>query len=79
MAHLLSEHTAKLQFAFVDQLYPSQLENGLGIRWGAAWHINRFDQYDGTAEQAMLEYIDLRRSQGRRPFIDAPHFEITQL
>ena len=21
-------------------------------------------------------YIDLRRSQGRRPFIDAPHFEL---
>lgn len=62
-----------------DSIKRAALENGLGIRWGAAWHINRFDQYDGTAEQAMLEYIDLRRSQGRRPFIDAPHFEITQL
>jgi hypothetical protein len=27
-------------------------------------------------EEAMNEYIDLRRSQGRRPFIDAPHFEL---
>jgi len=24
----------------------------------------------------MNEYVDLRRSQGRRPFIDAPHFEM---
>jgi len=24
----------------------------------------------------MNEYIDLRRSQGRRPFIDGPHFEL---
>jgi len=23
----------------------------------------------------MNAYIDLRRSQGRRPFIDGPHFE----
>ena len=27
-------------------------------------------------EDAMNDYIDLRRSQGRRPFIDAPHFEL---
>jgi len=23
-----------------------------------------------------MAYVDLRRSQGRRPFIDAPHFEL---
>jgi len=27
-------------------------------------------------EEAMNSYVDLRRSQGRRPFIDAPHFEM---
>jgi hypothetical protein len=27
-------------------------------------------------EDAMNSYVDLRRSQGRRPFIDAPHFEM---
>jgi hypothetical protein len=27
-------------------------------------------------EEAMMDYIDLRRGQGRRPFIDGPHFEI---
>jgi hypothetical protein len=32
--------------------------------------------YDGTAEHAMCSYIDTRRSQARRPFIDAPHFEL---
>ncbi len=46
------------------------------IRWGAAWHIDSFGDYKGTAEDAMNEYVDLRRSQGRRPFIDAPHFEL---
>jgi len=30
-----------------------------------------------TSEAMMTQYIDLRRSQGRRPFIDAPHFELT--
>jgi hypothetical protein len=27
-------------------------------------------------EQAMNAYVDLRRSQGKRPFIDGPHFEL---
>jgi len=27
-------------------------------------------------EEAMNAYIDLRRSQGKRPFIDGPHFEL---
>jgi peptidoglycan L-alanyl-D-glutamate endopeptidase CwlK len=49
---------------------------GVAVRWGAAWHIDSFGDYKGTAEDAMNEYVDLRRSQGRRPFIDAPHFEL---
>ena len=49
---------------------------GVKIRWGAAWHIDDIASYEGTMEEAMNEYIDLRRSQGRRPFIDAPHFEL---
>ena len=49
---------------------------GCKIRWGAAWHIDSIGQYKGTMEEAMNEYIDLRRSQGRRPFLDGPHFEL---
>ena len=50
---------------------------GCKIRWGAAWHIDSIGQHEGTMEEAMNGYIDLRRSQGRRPFIDGPHFELT--
>ena len=45
------------------------------IRWGAAWHINDIRDWKGTMEEAMNEYVDLRRSQGRRVFLDCPHFE----
>jgi len=50
--------------------------NGARIRWGAAWHIHDLAAYEGTMEEAMSEYVDLRRSEGKRPFIDAPHFEL---
>lgn len=46
------------------------------VRWGAAWHIPDIREWNGTMEEAMNAYIDLRRSQGKRPFIDAPHFEL---
>lgn len=49
---------------------------GVAVRWGAAWHIDDIRRWDGTMEEAMNAYIDLRRSQGRRPFIDGPHFEL---
>ena len=49
---------------------------GVPIRWGCAWHIDNIEDYDGTMEDAMNAYIDLRRSQGKRPFLDGPHFEL---
>ena len=49
---------------------------GVGVCWGAAWHIPDIRDWDGTMEAAMNDYVDLRRSQGRRPFIDGPHFQI---
>ena len=51
-------------------------EKGVSIKWGAAWSEGDIRSYPGTAEDAMNAYIDLRRSQGRRPFIDGPHFEL---
>mgnify|MGYP001250201982 FL=1 len=49
---------------------------GIKIRWGAAWTIDDLGAWEGSAEDAMNSYVDTRRDQNRRPFIDAPHFEI---
>ena len=49
---------------------------GVKLRWGAAWTVDDLGAWEGSAENAMNSYIDIRRSQGRRPFIDAPHFEV---
>ena len=61
-----------------DAMAQAALDEGVAIRWGAAWHINDIRMYKGTMEQAMMDYIDLRRSQGKRPFIDGPHFEMME-
>lgn len=60
-----------------DAMKEAAKELGVSIRWGAAWHINNICDFGGTMDDAMMEYIDKRRAEGRRPFIDAPHFELT--
>jgi len=59
-----------------DAMAEAARKNDVAIKWGAAWSEGDIREYAGTAEDAMNAYVDLRRSQGRRPFIDAPHFEM---
>ena len=61
-----------------DAMKAAAIDCNVAIRWGAAWHIDDIRTWEGTMEEAMNDYVDLRRSQGRRPFIDAPHFEISE-
>lgn len=59
-----------------DAMKAAAIANNVGIRWGAAWTIPDIRDWNGTMEDAMNQYIDIRRSEGKRPFIDAPHFEL---
>jgi len=59
-----------------DAMKAAAEELGIAIKWGAAWSEGDIRTYPGTSEDAMMKYIDLRRSQSRRPFIDGPHFEL---
>lgn len=59
-----------------DAMKAAAIELGVSIRWGAAWTVSDLREWEGTAEEAMNSYVDVRRSQGKRPWIDAPHFEL---
>lgn len=59
-----------------DAMRTAAREEEVGIRWGAAWNIPDIRAWSGTMESAMNHYVDVRRKAGKRPFIDAPHFEL---
>ena len=59
-----------------DAMKRAAIEIDVAVRWGAAWTVTDICEWNGTMEEAMNSYIDTRRGQGRRPFIDAPHFEL---
>ena len=59
-----------------DAMKEASIKVDVAVRWGAAWTVTDIREWEGTMEEAMNSYIDTRRGQGRRPFIDAPHFEL---
>ena len=59
-----------------DAMKQAAIEVGLPLRWGAAWNVPNICTWKYNMDDAMNHYIDERRAQGRRPFIDAPHFEV---
>ena len=59
-----------------DAMKEAAIEKNIGIRWGAAWNVSDLRNWGDTMDEAMNYYIDTRRNEGRRPFIDAPHFEL---
>lgn len=59
-----------------DAMKQAALEKNVAVRWGAAWNVPDIRHWNGTMEEAMNYYIDTRRKQGQRPFIDGPHFEL---
>lgn len=47
---------------------------GVKIRWGGSWDI--LNNTNKTARELVEQYANARRKAGRKPFIDAVHFEI---
>lgn len=60
-----------------DAVKAAAIELDVSVRWGAAWQVKDIRKWQGTMASAMNAYIDERRAQGRRPFIDGPHFELS--
>ena len=58
-----------------DAIRVGAVMEGVDVTWGGAWH-KTLNDWRGSAHDLMNEYIDKRRSQGRKPFIDGPHFQL---
>ena len=65
-----------------DAMKRGAQDAGVAVCWGASWAVEghaypfNISSWSGTMEEAYNSYVDLRRGQGKRPFIDGPHFEL---
>lgn len=49
--------------------------HGIQVVWGGAWHTSL---YGKTAKELSNDYVDLRRAQGKTPFLDGVHFQLSR-
>ena len=61
-----------------DAMKQAAIELGVPVTWGAAWTVKDITKWKDSMQEASNSYIDARRAQGKRPFIDGPHFELCQ-
>jgi len=58
-----------------DAMKAAAIELGVPLLWGAAWNVPDITLWPGTMNDAMMHYVDARRAQKRKPFIDGPHYQ----
>lgn len=61
-------------YVIADAMLAAAKELGVTITWGAAWgrYLNNY----GSAKSAQEAYLSDRKKVGKKPFIDAVHFEL---
>lgn len=63
-----------LYYRIAEAMRQASIEAGVPVEWGAAW--GRDLRAYISAEEASDDYTGERRSQGRRPFLDGPHYQL---
>ncbi len=63
-------------YIIADAMIQAAKVCNVAVRWGGAWHCNDVRTVEMTAEELSSEYVALRREQGRKPFLDGPHYEL---
>ena len=63
-------------FPLADAVAHAAVTESVPMIWGGAWGRLVQDWPQGSAKQAHAAYVAERRSAGRKPFLDGPHFEL---
>lgn len=63
-----------LFFPLADAFRAASIAEGVPVVWGGAWGQLMADYANAKAGQAA--YVARMREQGRKPFLDGPHFEL---
>ena len=62
-------------YVIADAMRQAAREQGTPLRWGGAWDVD-FSASQDPPEDLVAAYVQRRRRQGLRAFIDGPHFEL---
>ena len=65
-----------LYFPLADAFRAAAIAEGVPVVWGGAWG-QEMAEY-ATAKAGQAAYVARMREQGRKPFLDGPHFELAR-
>jgi peptidoglycan L-alanyl-D-glutamate endopeptidase CwlK len=63
-----------LYYQIAEAMQQASKDLQVPIRWGGAWA--RLDSTSKSPDVLVAEYVATRKRQGRKAFIDGPHFEL---
>ena len=64
-----------LFYRLAEAMRAAAVEKDIPLRWGGAWDVPFTDSTE-SPEDLVHDYSARRRSEGKRVFIDGPHFEL---
>lgn len=62
-------------YVIADAVRSAARELKIPLRWGGAWDVDFTNSTDST-EHLVATFVEACRQQGKRAFIDGPHFEL---
>lgn len=65
-------------FLIAEAVRMAAKELNIPLRWGGAWDVD-FTTSDVAPEDLMSDYSARIKRQGKRPFLDGPHFELKKI
>ena len=65
-----------LYTAIAHAMRDAAVELGVSVRWGGCWCV--LDRH-ADPEAVLIDYAARRRAQGKKPFLDGPHFELARV
>lgn len=63
-------------YPVADAILKAAKEVEVPIVWGGAWNLRPFNQWGKTSKQASDAYVAIRKKEGKKVFLDGPHFEL---
>ncbi len=62
-------------YRIADAVRMAARELGISLRWGGAWDID-FTASQDSPEDIVADYDARRRAEGKKAFLDGPHYEL---
>ncbi len=67
-----------LIYRLAEHIRSVALTHSISLRWGGVWDVYAFTYTTKSPEELVTGYVSRMRVNGKKAFLDGPHFELCQ-